>query len=143
MEELKNPETIPTQEPVLTGTDAVLAENGMKENKPVSLAELPPEQLQQFYNNLYVLHFDHFCKLVDGLSSNASKRLLKLLVQYPLESKLLKTKSEIETNAYLHATKCFDAKYAIMFAKDIEDLGKILANKQETKGDTNEQMENK
>lgn len=117
-----------------------------EEKKLKSLAELSPEEQRQFYNNLYVLHFDKFCTVIDKLSSNALRRLLKMIVQYPLESKSLKTKSENEETAYLHACQAFNSKYAIMFERDMLDLGKILEhqkNQAQEKGENNEPMENK
>ena len=99
---------------------------------PVPTNPTPPEEIAA---QLVYFYTPHFLALVNQLSKKAVKRLVKALVEYPLNDKEYKHTSEEEKTAFLVGTRLLDAKYVMIFDtynKSLETLQTAADKAKET-----------
>lgn len=78
---------------------------------PVSNMSDDPEEMAATLLTLYTPKFE---MLVNTLSQKALRRLVKKLVQYPLNEKDMNATSSAEKNAFLIGDRLLEAKYMLM-----------------------------
>lgn len=87
---------------------------------------------------MFSLYLPKFKQAVETLSSRQLRRLLKMLVEYPLNEREYQPKNQVEKNAFLVGNKLLEAKFMMILTTHF-DLAEKPNKKKEGKkdGETN------
>lgn len=78
-------------------------------------------------STLFGLYHPQFEKLVDSLSTNGVRRLLKALVAYPLEERYIKGSSENEKAAFQIGRRLLEANFLLTMDTYVNNAEELLA----------------
>lgn len=97
----------------------------VEETKVVDPAELEKAMLaksseavtdpEEVAATLFTLYLPRFHARVDGMSNKALRRLIKAIIEHPLEDKPYYLKEEDEKEAFAIANALLDSKYVMVF----------------------------
>lgn len=115
------------------------------EKEMLEQAKKATEDPEEVASMLFTLYLPRYFSLVEGLSSNAMRRMLKALVEYPLNEKNYMHSSEKEREAFNIGLRLLDAKYVMLFSTysgGLEELHRVASEIEVASKDEVPQTEN-
>lgn len=85
------------------------------EKAMVEKASARAEDPEEIAATLFTLYLPRFHALVDGLSNKALRRLIKAIIEHPIEDKPYYIKEQSEKEAFAIANALLDSKYVMIF----------------------------
>lgn len=115
--------------------DLEVKEQSVTKDGPNTLAN----NAEDIAAGMFSLYTPKFKQAVDTLSSRQLRRLLKMLVEYPLNERDYQPKNDIEKNAFLIGNKLLEAKFMMILTTHFDLAEKTNEEKKEGKedGETN------
>ena len=92
---------------------------------------------------MFGIYFPRFCSKIDKLSSRALRRVIKAIVETPLNQVPYNPKDKDEKEAFAIAKGLMDAKMVMIFDTYSQNSEKILKEAAEASANTNEPLEKK
>lgn len=115
------------------------------EKEMLEEAKKATDDPEEVASMLFTLYLPRYFSLVEGLSSNAMRRMLKALVEYPLNDKNYMHSSPKEKEAFNIGLRLLDAKYVMLFSTysgGLEELHRVANEIETTSEDEVSQTEN-